>query len=68
MTNEELIFQAANAADQSVKICKAAWDGQELPPPLAGELVKHAQLLACAATELARRSREVKATVERMAG
>lgn len=58
MTNKQLLFQAANAADQSEKICKAAWDAQELPPALAAELVKQSQLLACAATELERRSRE----------
>lgn len=60
MTNEQLLFQAANAADQGAKICKAAWEAKELPPALAAELDRHAQLLHCAATELKRRSRELK--------
>lgn len=59
MTNEQLLFQAANAADEAVKICKA-WDSQELPPALAGELARKSQLLHCAAIELERRSREKK--------
>lgn len=58
MTNEQLLFQAANAADQALKITKAAWDAQEMPPPLAEELTKQSQLLHCASTELHRRSRE----------
>lgn len=66
MTDEQLIFQAANAADQALKITKAAWEAQELPPPLADELDRHAELLRCASLELKRRGREVATTVARM--
>lgn len=66
MTNEQLIFQAANAADQALKITKAAWDAQELPPPLAEELDQQAQRLHGASMELKRRASEVGATVARM--
>lgn len=61
MTNDQLLFQAANAADQSVKICKAAWEARELPPAQAEELTKQSQLLHCASAELARRARETSA-------
>jgi hypothetical protein len=56
MSNDELLFQAANAATAAVKLTREAWEAQTLPLDYAKQLKQHATQLVCAATELEQRA------------
>lgn len=67
MTNEQLLFQAANASDLALKAAKAAWESKHLPRAVVERLVEQTRLAHCAATELAVRARAT-ITTDRAAG
>lgn len=56
MTNEQLIFNAGNAAHNAERLLKELWSAPQLSLQLLRDLKQHALTLHCAAVELENRA------------
>ena len=55
-SEEKLLFQAADAGQEAVKLARQLWDGKRLDMPTVDRLAEQARRLHCAAVTLQNRT------------